>query len=72
MKSYLLGPVGSIKLNLVIVNADFLIWVCGEKGELNGGVEEVRWRDKKLVNISFFEGEVRVGGMEEEPDKEDE
>lgn len=70
MKSYLLGLVGSINLNLIIVNAKFLVWVCGEKGELNGGVEEVGSRDNKLVNISFFEGEVWLGGMEDEPNKE--
>ena len=37
--SNLLALVGCIELNLVVVNANFLVWVFGEEGELDGGVE---------------------------------
>lgn len=70
IKSDLLSLVGCIHLYLIIVYTDFCVGILGEEGELDGGVEEARGGEVELIDISFSEGEVWLGGVESEPNKE--
>lgn len=56
----LLPFISGVDLNFVVVDPDSLIRVFGEESELDGGVEEVGVGEVKLVDISFFEGELRL------------
>lgn len=67
---YLLALVGGVDLKVFVVNADFLVGVFGEKGEVDGGVE-VRAREIELVDVKVFEGELRLGRAKDEPDEKD-
>lgn len=68
---YLLAIVSGIHLEVIIVNSNFLIWVFGEEGELNGGVD-VRAREIELVDVKLFERELRLWRMKDEPEEKDE
>lgn len=66
----LLAFVGRVNSELVVVDAHPVIWILGDYGCLDGGVEEVGRREAELVERGFLEGEFWLGGVEDEPDEE--
>lgn len=73
VKGYLLALVGDINPEAIVVDADLGVGVCGDEGELDGGVDEL-WigGEVELVDLGLLEGEAGLGGVEEEVDEEDE
>lgn len=59
MGSDFLALVGSVEKEFVVVDAHFLVWIDGLEGDLNGGIEEGWTREVELVEVSFFERELR-------------
>lgn len=54
----LLAVVGCVEQELIVVDSDFLVWIGGEEGELNVGVEGGGGGEVELSDVSVFEGEV--------------
>lgn len=68
----LLAPVGSVEVELIVVNADTGVRVAGEESDLEVGGEEVGGGgDVEGVDGRVLEDEMRFGGAEYEPDEED-
>lgn len=50
------------------MNGDFVVWVCGVKGDVDGGVHDVGpRREGELEDVDLLEGELRLVWTEDDP-----
>ncbi|KAJ4705382.1 hypothetical protein OWV82_022168, partial [Melia azedarach] len=65
----LLVTISSIEVELIVVDADFVIRVTGRDGDLKAGGEEVGIGDVEDVNGGVLEDELRLSGTKNGPNK---
>jgi len=67
----LLLAVGSVDVELAVVDANPVVWVAGANGDLEGRGEEVWGGDGEGENGGVLEDEVWLGGLEHGPEDQE-
>ncbi|GER33770.1 eukaryotic translation initiation factor 3subunit A [Striga asiatica] len=60
----LLATVGGVRVEGLVIDADFGVWVAGRHGDLDGGRDDVGGRDVELEDGGVLEGECGLRGPE--------